>query len=595
MRNLIFMVIFSLTFLSTFYVSYALSCSVREGSCLSNETCVLSMYNTVNSHAASCGYYPYNVCCDEIYAGIYSECPTGMSEILSLFQVNNTHAAIPGYYPYKLCAGYSTYPLDCHLRYGSCLSNETCVLSMYNTVNSHVAECNYYPYKLCCQELPDLYVNASSIEISEETPLWGTEVNITVTVWNIGDATANNVVVNCYENGTLFDSKNISNIPVGGSASTICKWNVSCNTNISIFVDPENDIKELNESNNEAWESVAITEKLEIQILNPKNGDKIYRGDTVWLNSSVRSSCSVNPPHTVYWYNESTFLGSGDNITWTIPLVDAMLGNKTITAIVNQSSYYPSDDSVNITILNNLPIFSEIYYNITPPEVQSGDGIEIMCDIYDREDCPSSSNCHLDVNISIKDPNGVWSNSTAKQIGNTFYRDFKAPYAPLGNYTVVCTAVDSDNGYNESAPSKFLVWQNGTVSVYLNSSSYWWREGVRVYGHAERRDGTYISNANVEVLLNSVNQCPLAATDSNGNYECEFEAPNAVGNYTLLILVTDPLTGKKIGNTTQLIVSLQYGGNYETAKNIGCYEIPQLIQNPDGSIKRVMVKICIWE
>jgi len=583
-----------LTFLFLLNISKALECSVRN-SCLANETCILSLYNTANAHAGSCDYYSYKICCDEISAGIYDQCPSNMAEILSLYQVNNTHVAHPGYYSHKLCAGYTTYPINCQIRDGSCLTNETCVLSLYSSENAHIADCSYYRYKLCCERLPDLYVNESSIQPNETNPLWGTVIDINVQVWNIGDATANQVNVSCYENGILFDSKLISSIAPGQYAYATCKWNVSCNTNISVFVDPKNAIRELNESNNQAWKVVPITERLLITILYPHNGDRFYRGQTISLNSSTASSCSSLPPHNVYWYNESTFIGQGDNITWTIPLSDDLLGNKTIKAIANYSGYYTGEDSVNITILNNLPRFSEIYYNVTPPEVQSGEGIEIMCDVYDVEDCPSSSNCHLQTNISIKRPDGVQINYTANQIGNTFYIDYTAPYSPLGNYTAICSAVDSDNGYNESAPSTFLVWQNATVTISLNASDYWWNSPVKISGYAKRLTGTAIANGNVEVLLLGTNVCPLAGTDATGYYECDFTSPPAVGNYSVLVKVTDPLTGKTFGNVTYLVVSPYYGESPATAKNVGCYQVPQLIQNPDGSIKKVWVRICIWK
>ena len=575
---------------------FALTCSIRTA-CLTNETCVLSMYSNVNSHAGSCDYYPNKLCCDEINASIGTTCPSGMDEILSLYQINNTHVAEPGYYPYKLCAGYDTYPLECHIR-TACLTNETCVLSMYNLTNSHIAECDYYPYKLCCAKLPDMYVNSSSIKPNETNPVYGTVISINVTVWNLGDAAANNVNVSCYENGTFFDSDTISSIAVNSSVDGVCYWNTSCNTNISVKVDPDNEIKELNESNNEAWKTVPITEILSPHIITPKNGDEFYRGQTIELNSTTTSSCNSNPPHNVYWYNESTFIGQGDNITWKIPLDDGLLGNKTIKAKANYTGYADGWDYVNITILNNLPVLSDVGFNVTPPEVQSGDWIEISCNVSDLEDCPSSDNCKLTVNVSILYPDGTWNNATASQIGNTFYRDFKAPYQPLGNYTAVCVALDSDDGKNESAPAKFLVWQNGTVDLTLNSSEYWWDDPVKIEGVAKRLDGTPINDSDVTVLLEGKNVCPLAATDANGYFSCDFRAPNEVGDYEIFVGVKDVETGKIISNITILHVKITYGGSKqaeETAKSVSCYEVPEIIQNPDGTVKRVMVRVCVWK
>lgn len=31
------------------------------------------------------------------------------------------------------------------------------------------------------------------------------------------------------------------------------------------------------------------------------------------------------------------------------------------------------------------------------------------------------------------------------------------------------------------------------------------------------------------------------------------------------------------------------------AANVGCYEVPKLIQNQDGTVGRVMVRVCVWK
>jgi hypothetical protein len=45
-----------------------------------------------------------------------------------------------------------------------------------------------------------------------------------------------------------------------------------------------------------------------------------------------------------------------------------------------------------------------------------------------------------------------------------------------------------------------------------------------------------------------------------------------------------------------LIVKVAYGveeTEVERAKQVSCYEVPQLVVNPDGSIKQVFVKVCV--
>jgi hypothetical protein len=601
MRKYLFFSFFLSILIFPFFAQ-ALTCNVRANSCLTGETCLFSMYQLNNSHVATCDYYTYKVCCDEISAAIKSSCNANEEgEALSFFKLNNSHAAQAGHYVNKLCLKYPHYPVECALR-DSCYENETCVVSLYSNINSHVATCDYYSKKLCCRKLPDLFVNSSSINPNVSQPIFGEPVLLNITVWNIGDAAAPNVNVSCYENGTLFDSKIIPSVPPNPAFAepryTSCTWIASCKNNISIKVDPANEIKELNETNNEAWKIIPIIEKLNITIISPQEGQSFYRGQTIWLNSTTTSSCTIPSGYTVKWYNESSFIGSGENITWTIPLDDALLGTKRINATVEKAGYMNDSDSVNITILNNIPQLTTPAYNVTPAEVESGDGIQISCYVTDVEDDEEIKAGNIPVNISIKYSDGNWNNATALHIpnSNTFYRDFSVPYSPLGNYIAVCAVKDTDNGYNESS-STFLVWQNGTIAADLNTTEVWWNDPILINGTAKRKDKTVVSSANVEVLLAGKNVCPLAATNANGYYSCTFNAPQTVGIYEVLVKVTDPQTNKIFTNTTSFLVKPSYGGTKEeeeTAKRVGCYEVPKIIQNPDGSIKRVIVRVCVW-
>jgi len=62
--------------------------------------------------------------------------------------------------------------------------------------------------------------------------------------------------------------------------------------------------------------------------------------------------------------------------------------------------------------------------------------------------------------------------------------------------------------------------------------------------------------------------------------------------------VTDKDTSKVISNSTSFVVQVEYGEEEaaeEAARDVGCYEVPQLVQNPDGSITESTVRICVWE
>ena len=62
--------------------------------------------------------------------------------------------------------------------------------------------------------------------------------------------------------------------------------------------------------------------------------------------------------------------------------------------------------------------------------------------------------------------------------------------------------------------------------------------------------------------------------------------------------VTDPLTNKVFGNSTILEVRPSVGETKAAEEAVGevsCYELPKLVQNPDGSIREVIVRICVWK
>ncbi|MCS7093849.1 MAG: CARDB domain-containing protein [Candidatus Aenigmarchaeota archaeon] len=583
--------IFLFFLLSSFFsdLAYSLSCTIRLGSCEANERCLFSLYSTINSHVGSCGYYQYNLCCDQIFSYVNQTCNSSTQPILSFFRINNSHVSHPNYYDIKLCAGYSTYPLECEIK-TACMEDETCLISMYSTQDSHVAECGYYSNKVCCKQLSDLVLNYSSLELPYK-PIFGTNVLINFTIWNEGDVDANGVNVSCYENGILFDSK-IINVSKKSLHKTFCNWTVSCNTNISVRADPSNFVKELNETNNEVFSLLEITERLNVSIIVPTNNSNFYRGEIIWLNASVVSSCNNLPPHTTYWYNESSLIGIGDEIQWQIPIYDFILGRKNITAYANSSGYVDSSSTIFVTFLNNPP---QIQVSTNVLEVHSGDFIEITCAAYDLEDCQSSHVCNLVGNISILNPNRNWDNSTTNKIGNVFYREYRSPYHPLGEYISYCSVVDTDGGRAENY-TKFLVWQNATVFVNLNASYYFFGEGVKIYGSVKRRDNSPLQISPMDIYLDGKKICNTT-TDMSGNYACEFLAPNQIGNFKIYLSVTDVLTGKIFTNSTDLVVKFTYGGSereMEKSPQVSCYEVPQIVVNPDGTLKRVFVKICVW-
>lgn len=576
--------------------AYALSCSVRDGACSAGENLLFSMSKQNNAHAGAFDYYQYFVCCDELAGSVKTSCASNESEALSFSKQNNSHVAEPGYYGTKLCVGYGGTPAVCSLK-NSCNATEACVVSIHDPMNAHVATCDYYDYQLCCAKLSDLYVNGSSITPNATLPVFGTPTLINSTVWNIGDSAAANVNVSCYANGTYFGSGMISSVPSDPTKETpkyaACTWTTSCSNNISIAVDPDNVIHELNESNNGAWKMVPITDQLYVSISSPTGGQNVYRGSDVSLQSTVTAACNL-PSHTVTWYNQSTQIATGDGGTWTVPLDDELLGSRTINATATAAGYATGTANVNITVLNNQPTTGTPAYNVTPAEVQRGNGIEISCNVNDVEDAAGA----LTVGVYVKDTTGAWSNTTtANHVGNTYYRDYPTTQSStLGTYTAACIVDDTDGGSAESS-STFLVWQNGTVSLNLNATNVRYGAAINVSGVVTYLNMDPVTLSGVSVIIDGVQKC-ASTTDLAGGYTCVFIAPKQVGTFKVNVQVTDKDTGKLLTNSATLTVSLAYGETTtaeQAAQNVGCYEVPSLVQNADGAITKSTVRICVWK
>jgi len=579
--------------------AYALTCQVRENACNAGENALFSMFSTTNAHAGSHGYYSQKVCCDEVTASVKDSCSADESEILSFFQANNSHVAQAGHYSKKLCAKYTTYPLGCSIKTSCDSANETCVVSLRSQTNSHVANCDYHSYKLCCGKLPDLYVNSSSI-VNKSQPVFGNPVELNITVWNIGDSAATQVNVSCYANGTYFDSDVINSIPPDVSMQTpryaSCTWIAErIKNNISVRVDPDNNIKELNESNNEAWKIIDVN-------IGPTIVDLLLNGSssniTVERNWAVNITGTVNNTEgTLYLYNNSVLIKScaGARSCTDIESHPAAVG-----AEFNITAHYPSTQNYTnssktwwIKINNSLPTITAPVYNES--EVLRGRGVYISCDAKDVND----NYDNLKVNISIRDTNNVWSNVSAGKAGEpTFYRSYQtnisSPTSPLGTYLVACSVEDLNGGRAQNS-STFLVWAGATVSINLNATSVGWGEPVNASGQAVYNDTGYVTSSTAAIKISGSTKC-TDPTDSVGRYDCVFTAPQSLGTYTVIVEVTDKDTGKVFTNSATLTVMTTYGGAKPiVAEQVTCYEEPRIVQNPDGTITKTTVRICVWK
>jgi hypothetical protein len=157
--------------------------------------------------------------------------------------------------------------------------------------------------------LPDLSVNVSSINLSENNPIENQIVEINAEIQNMGCSDVENVLIGFFEGDPSESGINIGNQTINISQISSTFTNISWNTkigpnNIFIISDYSNIITEENEENNKENKTISI--KSWQEIYGNTSIDKIIGGDTVnikkWYNESylegnifiTDSECTVN-------------------------------------------------------------------------------------------------------------------------------------------------------------------------------------------------------------------------------------------------------------------------------------------------------------
>jgi len=135
------------------------------------------------------------------------------------------------------------------------------------------------------------------------------------------------------------------------------------------------------------------------------------------------------------------------------------------------------------------------------------------------------------------------------------------------------------------------------LSIDLNVTEVNYGDGINVSGRAYYGEFIPITNSNITVSILNQTKCE-DKTNSNGYYDCQFNAPMCIGAYTVSAEVVDESSGKSATNSAQLEVKIFYGEkkiSERAAANVGCYEVPAFVQNTDGSIVKGRVRICVWK
>ena len=148
------------------------------------------------------------------------------------------------------------------------------------------------------ENLPDLFINFSDINLSELNPIENQEVKINAIVENLGYGYAGNVLISFFEGDPFSSGISIGNVTINisGIASTEASilWNAKIGkTNIFVVADYYLLINESNEENNKANKTISINSWQEI-----------------YGNTSVDKIIGNETSNLKRWFNESSLQGN---------------------------------------------------------------------------------------------------------------------------------------------------------------------------------------------------------------------------------------------------------------------------------------------
>ena len=192
--------------------------------------------------------------------------------------------------------------------------------------------------------------------------------------------------------------------------------------------------------------------------------------------------------------------------------------------------------------------------------------------------CDSSGNSCFNVSLLEINYTGSLTNYTMSRNGNVSYY---STLLPAGTYQWRIIANDSSSFYNSTPVLTFTINQatySTSINMTLNATQVWWQDAVNASG---------FTNASVPVTVYNwtTRLCSITSLAS-GFWNCTFAAPTGIGIYPILAN-----TSNNVSSSANLDVFPYFG-----AKGIGntprvVYEIPFLIQDLNGTIQKIYVRV----
>jgi hypothetical protein len=133
-----------------------------------------------------------------------------------------------------------------------------------------------------------------------------------------------------------------------------------------------------------------------------------------------------------------------------------------------------------------------------------------------------------------------------------------------------------------------VISNSPNITIFFNSSKVWWNDSVYASGLSLYSNGTVDVGSTYTFYINGANQCG-GSTNSSGGWSCTFRAPIEIGSFAATVSTSST------SNSTTLYVRPKYGPTPSGTSDRTVYENPFFIQDMNGKLKMVMVRITTWK
>ncbi|UCE95830.1 MAG: hypothetical protein JSV51_09040 [Candidatus Bathyarchaeota archaeon] len=439
----------------------------------------------------------------------------------------------------------------------------------------------------------DLILSQDDIILVPEEPVENDIVSIIATIHNVGTINATNVLVSFFDDDLLIGNATIGLIPAEGAEPALVNWLAKPSRDhvITIIIDPENSIKEINEENNEASKEVYVypalpdftpvriffsdstpTTDAEVTI----NADVTNIGGLDGHNVSVNFYDDGSPIGSVI---EDVIPGKGGLRTVSLNYTFSSAGSHIICVFVDEPNDIAESDEGNnqycVLVVPHPPLpdltlqrWEITFSNSTPT---AGDEITIYAQIRNIGEQAAA-------NVSVEFFDGstrvgvvtlLSVNSGSHEVANILWNATPEGWHQIkviidGNNTII-ESVETNNvasrwlyAYPDVAPDP-VIYSEDIIFSNTNPEP---SERVLIYATIRNIGDLDAHNITVwfyvdDLQLGAPHHISFIPVDGNWNISAEWIAVD-VGSHVVKVLIDTPLESDKNNNmaTRALIVSI---------------------------------------